>query len=269
MNNNSLVGVVIVTWNNAKDIRECLQSLQDQDYPNLKVLIVDNASTDETVRIVKEEFANVEIIERDKNYYLSPSNNIGIKYLIDKYNVEYIMVLNPDTKLSKNLVIQLKESLDKDSNTIASGPKVKFYQNQFDGKINSAGLIFDGFKQAYDRGFEEADVGQFDKEEYVFGVTGACIMYKASYLAEIGFYWEKIKLYMDELELFIRSNKAGYKVIYNPKATLYHKWMRSADQHKIEKINKIKARAWLWIALRHYTFKSKLAMIKDYLFNRI
>jgi len=269
MNEYPLIGIVIVTWNNANDIRECLMSLQEQDYPNLKVLIIDNASTDGTLRIVQEEFPKAEIIAREKNYFLSPSNNFGIKLFIEKYKTDYVMVLNPDTKASNNLVTQLVQSLENDKFAIAAGPKVIFYQNKFEGKINSAGLIYDGFKQAYDRGFEQDDAGQFNQQEYVFGVTGACIMFRISMLQEIGFYWERIKLYMDEVELFIRAKKKGFKVIYNPNTVVFHKWMQSSDQHKIQKINKIRNKAWLWIALRHYPLKSKLAMLKDYLFNRI
>lgn len=269
MNQKSLVGVVIVTWNNANDIRECLISIEEQDYTNLKVLVVDNASTDGTARIVQEEFPKIELIIRDKNYFLSPSNNFGIKHLLNNYNPEYTLVLNPDTKSPKNLISTLVSSLELDPNAFAVGPKVVFYQNALEGKINSAGIIYDGYKQAYDRGFEEVDNGQYNNQEYVFGVTGACILYKSSLLKDLGFYWERVKLYMDELELFIRANKAGYKVIYNPNTFVFHKWMRSSDQHKVEKIRKLRAKAWLWIALRHYPIKSKLAMVKDYLFRNI
>lgn len=267
MNQRPKVGVVIVTWNNANDIRQCLSSLLSQDYENIKILVVDNASTDSTSRIVQEEFPQVEFIQRDRNYFLSPSNNFGIKLLIKNHNPEYILVLNPDTKCLNNLISTLVSSLENDIKAFAAGPKVMFFQNPLEGKLNSAGLIYDGFKQAYDRGFEQDDNGQFDTTEYVFGVTGACILYRTSSLQKIGFYWERVKLYMDELELFIRAQKHGFKVIYNPNTTVYHKWMKSSDQQKIKRINKLRNDAWLWIALRHYPFTRKLAMIKDYVKN--
>jgi len=265
MTNQPLVGIVIVTMNNASDIRECLSSLLEQDYTSTQTLVVDNASSDDTSRIVQEEFPSVQLRVMKNNILLSPANNFGIKEMINECSPKYIMVLNPDTKLSSNLVGELVKSLEIDQSAFAAGPKVIFYKTKNEGLINSAGLLYDGFIQAYDRGFEQKDLGQFDVQEYVFGVTGACILFRSETLQKVGLYYERIKLYMDEVEMFIRAQKHGLKVIYNPKATLYHKYMKSSDQLKISRINKVKKDAWLWIALKHYPLKGKLAMIRHYL----
>lgn len=261
------IAVVVVTWNNEGDIVECLDSLKTQSEKDFKVIVVDNASTDNTASLVKANYSDfVHLIELNENIFLSPGNNTGMKFALENYDPEFILVLNPDTKVEANLLSELQKPMS-DSKVGAVGPKVKFYKNKNEGLINSAGLIFDGFNQAYDIGFEVEDKGQYNEQKEVFGVTGACILYRVAMLKEIGLYWEKIKLYMDEVEMFIRAGKAGWKVVYNPSTTLLHKYMKSTDQHKLERINNLKKKAWLWIALRHYSFKSKLIMIKNFLSN--
>lgn len=256
--------VIVVTWNSERDIEECLRSLETQTYKSFNVIVVDNGSTDKTLEIVREKFPQITLLAQDKNLYLTGGNNLGIQYAIDNFNPEFVMALNPDTKLEDNLLEELQASME-DAEVGAAGPKVKFYKNKNEGLINSAGIKFDGFNQAYDIGFMEEDKGQFDKQRQVFGVTGACILYRVKMLNEIGLYWTKIKLYLDEVELFMRAAKAGWKVIYNPKATLWHKYMASTDQIKIEKIDKVKKEAWFWIAMRHYPLKSKIAMARSFI----
>lgn len=259
------VAVVIVTWNSEKDIGICLQSLGEQDYDNTKIIVVDNNSSDSTEKIVKQ-FPTVIFIKRDKNYFLSPSNNFGIKYAIEKLLAPYILVLNPDTKASTNLISVLVKKINTDRKIGAVGPKIKFFNNKNEGLINSAGLFYDGFLEAYDIGFMQKDIGQFEEEKEVFGVSGAGILYKTEMLNDIGLYWEKINMYMDEVELFIRARKRGWKVLYVPETVLWHSYMRSTDQNKIYKMQSYKKKAWLKIALRHYPLFKKFGAVKQIFF---
>ncbi len=259
------VSIIIVTWNNEKDISICLQSVFNQDYKNFNVVVVDNASTDQTASIVEKDFPGVKLIKLKKNTYLTGGNNTGIKFALENYEPEFIMVLNPDIKVEENLVTTLLEVAQKDEKIGAVGPKVKFWNNQNSGLLNSAGLIYDGFMQAYDRGFMQADKGQFDNEEQVFGVSGVCILYRVKMLLEIGLYWDAIKMYMDETELFIRAKKAKWKVIYTPKTSVLHNYMQSTNANKVFNREKQSMQTWLLIAFKHYKLKSKLAMLKKYL----
>lgn len=259
----STVSVVIVTWNSEKDILSCLKSIKDQDYPNIKIILVDNASKDKTVTLVKQNYPEVDILSQSENLFLTGANNIGIEHAISKNKSDYILVLNPDTYAADNLVTELLKPFQ-DSKVGATGPMVKFWKNNNEGLINSAGLYFDGFMQAYDIGFMEEDHGQFDKQTEVFGVTGACIMYKVEMLLEIGFYDNSIKMYLDEVELFIRAHKANWKVIFTPSAVIGHNYMQSTNSNKSFDRQKQVKKAWLTIAFKHYSLKSKLAMLRKY-----
>lgn len=260
-----LVTVVIVTWNSEKDISLCLKSLKEQDFPNFEIVVVDNASTDKTLEIISENYPEVKILSRNENLYLTGANNIGIEYAISHNNSDYVMVLNPDTYAAENLISELLKPFPDDDKIGATGPMVKFWRNEDEGLINSAGLHFDGFMQAYDIGFKEEDKGQFNKNEEVFGVTGACIMYRTEMLLNIGLYDNKIKMYLDEVELFIRAHKSGWKVIFTPSAVIGHNYMQSTNQNKNFNKSKQVKKTWLIIALKHYPLKSKLAMLRKYL----
>jgi hypothetical protein len=266
------LSIIIVTWNSEKDIGTCLNSIFRQTFTDFKVVVVDNNSKDKTIQKIKK-YPKVDIIKQKSNYFLCKSNNDGIKLAKNKYQSEYFMVLNPDTKLDQNCLAYLVETLNKNPNVGAVGPKIYFWNNENEGKINSAGLIFDGFMQAYDRGFMEEDKGQYDKEEIVDALSGACIMFRGSALEKVGLYWEPLKMYLDDIEIAIRMKKNKYLNIYQPKAILYHSYMASTKQNKSFSISNQKMNAWLLIALRHYKLKSKLAMIKKYLmfklFNKI
>lgn len=265
MQQKPLVSVVIVTWNSEKDILPCIRSIRNQDYTNINIIVVDNASSDNTVTLIKNIFPEVEVLAQTENLFLTGANNIGIEYAITKQSADYILVLNPDTYAAENLVTELLKPFEKNDRLGATGPMVKFWKNKNEGLINSAGLHFDGFMQAYDIGFMTKDEGQYNKQTEVFGVTGACIMYRSQMLMGIGLYDNRIKMYLDEVEMFIRAHKAGWKVYFVPTAVLGHNYMQSTNKNKNFNRQKQVAKAWLIIAFKHYPLKSKLAMLKKYL----
>src|SRR5690606_19480049 len=141
----SNISIVIVTWNNEKDISECLESVFNQSYNNFQVILVDNNSTDNTVSIVSDKFPKVTVLKQDSNKYLALANNIVIRYTIGNFNSEYVLVINKDIKVESNLLEILHKTIYIDERIRTVDPKVNFYKNQNDSIINSVGLIFDGY----------------------------------------------------------------------------------------------------------------------------
>lgn len=265
------VSIVIVTWNNEKDIVDCVNSLLKQSYPTEEIIIVDNLSSDNTVKIIEEKFKDfkkVNLIKSDRNTFFTGGHNMGMKAAMQK-DIDFLAIINPDTKADSDWIEKSIEVALPDKQIGMVGPKIKFWKNKFEGKINSAGMIYDGFMQGYDRGFEEEDKGQYDEIEEVKAVTGAAILFRVKMLKEIGLFWTPLKMYLEDLEISIRARKQGWKIIYTPFTTVHHKWMQSTNQSKIIKLNDWKMRNWLYIAMRHYSFKSKLAVLKEYVKSRL
>lgn len=260
-----LVVIIILTWNNEADIADCLNSVNKLNYRNSHIVLVDNASTDSTVKVVKDMDIRVDLLKLPKNYYFTTGNNKGLQYALKKYNPDYFLILNPDTVVEPDLVKVLISEAGKDPEIGAVGPKIRFLGGENDGKINSASLFYDHFHTAYDLGFGEIDKGQYNYTKEVFGVTGTCILFKRELIKQTKGFWGILKMYTDEVELFIRAHKLGWKVVYTGRTTVWHKYMQSTKQERKTNYDKLKMRNWLFIALRHYSARDKLRMIRDYI----
>lgn len=258
------VAIVILTWNNENDIEACLKSVQKIAYPNFQTLVVDNNSSDKTCSIV-EGFKDIDLLKLEENLYFTGGNNKGIKYAFENYAPEYVMILNPDTEVEANLLDVLIYTVEKDKKIGAVGPKIRFLGGENDGKINSAGIFYDGYVRAYDNGVNEVDKGQYDYTKEVFGVTGTCILFRKEMLDEVGLFWEKIKMYLDEVELFLRAKESGWKVVYTGKTTVHHKHMSSSKQATNMNFELMKKWNWVLIAFRHYGLRDKVRIFLSYL----
>lgn len=260
------VSIVVVTWNSENDIVDCLTSIINQSYRNISgIIVVDNNSSDRTVEIIKDKFQTIELIQSKKNTYFTGGHNLGIQHAISKYAPDYIAILNPDTFVSPDWVSIMVDAAKNDNKIGIAGSKVKFWNNKNEGKINSAGLVYDGFMQAYDNGFMEEDNGQYDYIKEVDTVTGCCMLLKREMIEEIGSFWKPLKMYLEDLELCIRARKKGWKVLYVGTTEVGHKWMQSTSKNKNIKLDKWKKRNWALIAFRHYSIRKKLGVFKNIL----
>jgi hypothetical protein len=266
MNDNKpTVSIVIVTWNSEKDIITCLSGVLAQKYSNIiDVIVVDNNSSDKTVDLIKKNFPTVKLIENTTNRYFAGGHNDGIKYTIKSMDPDYIAILNPDTKVENDWIESMMNVALGDDKIGIVGPKILFWNNPNEGQINSAGLVYDGFMQGYDRGFMEEDKGQYDKTEDVSAVSGCSMLLRTQMINEIGLFWEPMQMYLEDLELCIRARKSGWRVVYTSNATVHHAWMQSTNKNKKLKLERMKIRNWLFIALRHYSLRPKIAMIMKF-----
>jgi hypothetical protein len=290
-----LISILIVTWNNENDIEGCIQGFLNSTYTNFNITLVDSASSDRTLEIVKEKFPQVKVIPLQENKYYTGALNVGIEYIQATFAPQYILFLNADTVAEPNMLEELLNAAEdygmgNGGNLLAVGPKVKYFEEK--DKIYSIGIDYDGFMNACQIGIgkidgvdvktdvgdgdmgetdlSEADAERFNTSKQVFGVEGTCIFLVAKNLALLGKkpFWEKLKMYSEDVEFFIRAKKHGLVGITAPKAVLYHKVMVSTLQNSSLKIDDLKMKNWLWIALRHYKWKSKIAMLKKYLFRK-
>ena len=111
MNSNPLlISVVVLNWNGKEVVEKCLQSLQGQTYQPLEIIVVDNASTDDSMDLVRKKFLNVKLILNERNLGFGGGNNVGIRASQGRY----IMMLNNDTRLDSKCIEELKRSIEKD-----------------------------------------------------------------------------------------------------------------------------------------------------------
>lgn len=267
-----LVAVVIVTWNNSKDIKECLQSVLDQDYPSYKVVLVDNNSSDNTAEIVMSQFPEVTVLAQTQNLFFAGGNNVGINYAIKTFDTAYVATLNPDTVVRHNWISAQIEVMEADTQIGVVGPKVLFApgfgpdekkSNPENMLINTVGILPGGFLFPYDRGYGEVDKGQYDKSEEVYALSGVSLMARTSVLAKVGTFFAPMQMYLEDVDLCLRIKKAGWKIIYTPTTVVYHKHMQSTKQGNKGSYFYWSRRNYLLLVWRHYSLRRFLRAIRE------
>jgi len=213
------LAVNIVTFNSALDIAACLESLERQTFRDFEIHILDNASSDETLRII--EPYDVEYVMR------SPVNTGFCKAhneLASRFPSEYILFLNPDTVLSPTFIGELVRALDARSDAASASAKLL----RMDGKtIDSTGIIMLREQRHLDRGSGEPDNGQFEQPEEIFGPSGAAAMYCRKALDDVAingqYFDEDFFAYREDADLAWRCRLYGWTSIYVPTAVGLHR----------------------------------------------
>ncbi len=214
---NSLVSIVIVGYNAAKSIKECLDSIYHQTYKDFEVIFIDNGSGDNTFSILKT-YTRIKIIHNAGNRGFCAANNQGIRLA----RGEYIATVNTDIVLDKDF---LKEMMDSnvDDKTGLLGAKIL----KRDGKtIDSTGLLLSRLYRFFDRGSGEIDKGQYDKEPEIFGPCAAAALYKRKMLEDIeynGEYFDEDFFFLGEdFDISWRALRRGWQARFVPSAVCYH-----------------------------------------------
>jgi len=180
---------------------------------------------------VPEEFLNLSskkkliIIENEENFGFAEGNNVGIRFILNNLESDYILLLNNDTVVRKGFLNELVRVIESNTRIGLVGPKTYYYD--YNGRkdvINFAGGRFNIWKgQAYHIGFNEIDEGQHNDIKEVGYVEGSCLLAKKDLFKEVGLLDSRFFGFWEENDLCVRANKAGYACVYVPNAEIWHK----------------------------------------------
>jgi GT2 family glycosyltransferase len=265
------VAVIILNWKGWKDTIECLESVYQINYPKYDVLVVDNASNDDSigkitgyalgkVRVHSKFFKYTSVnkpitifnytegeyptssvqeyesntlppnnkmilIKNKKNYGFAEGNNIAIRFALKKLNTDYILLLNNDTVVNKNFLLELIKAAENGPNIGVVGPKIYYYD--FQGRtniINFAGEDLIPWKLKGIRyGYKQVDKAQYDTIRSVDKIDGACMLIKRDVLSRVGLLDSNLFLYWEETDFCVRAKKRGYRLLYVPTSMVWHK----------------------------------------------
>jgi GT2 family glycosyltransferase len=213
------VAVNIVTFNSAGDIAGCLDSLKRQTFRDFEIHIFDNASTDETLKIVEPY---------DVEYLMRSQVNTGFckahNELARRFPSQFVLFLNPDTSLNPTFIEELVHSLNAQPDAASASGKLL----RMDGKtIDSTGIIMLREQRHLDRGADQPDTGQFQRPEEIFGPSGAAAIYRRTALDEAAidgqYFDEDFFAYREDADLAWRCRLLGWTSIYVPSAVAYHR----------------------------------------------
>src|SRR6266851_4387534 len=182
---NDLVSVTLVTYNSGRFIKRCLESVLEQKYPNLEVIVIDNASTDGTVDILEPFADRCRIYYNDRNLGFAAAQNQAITLA----RGDWVLTLNPDVLLLPSFVQALIEAASVDPKIGTVCGKLLTIRASFDlpdrQLVDSTGIYFTPTLRHLDRGSQEVDNGHYLSFEYVFGATAAAALYRRQMIRDI------------------------------------------------------------------------------------
>jgi GT2 family glycosyltransferase len=218
--------VTIVTFNSARFIGQCLQHIFEQDRQALDVVVVDNASSDETPDILREFEQRATVVYNRQNVGFAAGQNQAMALS----GADWLLALNPDVRLTPNFASSLMAAAEADA-AIGSVCGKLFgmtaaLEIPTQAILDSTGIFFTPNLRHFDRGSQREDRGQYEQFEFVFGGTGAACLYRRLMLEDISidgeFFDSDFFAYREDADLAWRAQLYGWKCLYTPLAVAYH-----------------------------------------------
>jgi GT2 family glycosyltransferase len=221
-----MVSVLITTYNSASFLEKCLESLRQQVYRPLEVIVVDNASSDRTRDLLAKAGPEVSIIYNDANIGFAAAQNQAARLATGNW----LLSLNPDVVLHPDFVAKLVTTGEMDTKVgVVCGKLLRWNPGgnpELTQIIDSTGIYFLPNLRHLDRGAGEIDNGQFEQMEYVFGATGAAALYRRSMVNDVSvngeFFDEQFFAYREDADLAWRAQLMGWRCLYTPEAVGWH-----------------------------------------------
>ncbi|OQY45655.1 MAG: hypothetical protein B6242_09730 [Anaerolineaceae bacterium 4572_78] len=241
------LAIIIVNYNTCDLLRDCLQSIRDSQYHpyTIETCVVDNNSTDDSVKIVRQEFPEVHVIINQENYGFAQANNQGLRHFGFEYGGKdlpcYAMLLNPDTKLMQHSLATMLNFMDTTPQAGVTGPKLILPDGSLDlacrrsfptPTVSFYRLM--GLAKLFPKHptFAQYNMTHVDPDMLieVDSVVGACMMVRGKTIEETGLLDERYFMYGEDLDWAFRIKQNGWHVFYNPLATVFHV-KRAASRH--------------------------------------
>ena len=210
-----LVSVIVLNFNAKEFLVNCIDSIFDSNYQNFEVILVDNASSDQTYQICKEKHPKINLIINEKNLGYCGGNNIGIK----SAKGEFIIILNPDTVVDPNWIKELILSYEKYGDGLY---QPKFLTTTDHNTLMSTGNMIHLFGFGFSRGKGEFDDGKFNEHEIIGYASGTCLFSKLKIFNKLNLFDPFLFAYHDDLDLCWRGALVGIPSHYAPKSIVYH-----------------------------------------------
>ena len=237
------VSIIIINYNGKNYIKECLDSLKRLNYSNYEILFVDNASSDDSLKIVKQNYPLVRVIENNENLGFGLANNIGGQ----EANSEYLFFLNNDTKVDPNVLTKLIDVISKDRTIGICACKLMSYDG---AQYFHTGIGCDIF-------------GYPIVNKQVFYAEGSALMIRRSLFLSVGGFDTEYFMYHEDVDLAWRIQLIKYKIIPVTQAIVYHMGGGCVD-------NKSKENTYLKLFRLYHSERGNIrTLLKNYHFKTL
>jgi len=212
------VSVIILNHNGKKFIASCINSVLKSSFSNFEIVILDNASTDNSYIYLKKKYGSnskVKLYRSNKQLYFTGGNN----YAADKATGNLLFFLNSDTVIDKECIKNLVNSIDKNKTLVQ--PKILFYNEP--NIIDNIGGHYDNIGIAHAIGRGQGDYGQYNKKTKLDYVNGTAFIIPKSLFKKLSGFSKRYRYYYEDVDLCLRAKKFGYSCKSEPSALVYHK----------------------------------------------
>jgi GT2 family glycosyltransferase len=263
------VAIVVLNWNGWKDTLACLESLQRVTYPNCRVLVVDNGSTDDSLARIagwvgrQADGGRVAVVPAGSNRGYAGGNNLGIRRALEQ-GARYVLILNNDTLVEPDFLTRLVEGMERGGPQVGiAGPKV--YALDAPRVLQSVGARIDYWKGKYPPiGCGEVDAGQYDEPRAVDYVSGAAMLVRREAIERVGMMEEGFFLYVEEVDWCCRAWKMGFRVVVVPASRIWHAGAASARELETPTLLYYRLRNRM-IFMRRHARRHQLAVFVPYM----
>ncbi len=285
------LAIHIVTWNSSPYLPGLFSSLEEQTSKDWNVTVVDNASNDDTQEWIEQNAYGTAILRNFKNQGFSRAHNQAIALSLSRWaeaNLEqcFVLVCNPDIEFSPDCLERLIAHMDAHPEISIAGPKLLRARTKTEADsderqtertdiLDSTGIVFYRSRRHADRGAGETDQGQYDASQNVFGISGACLLIRASALAILkqGDEWfdEDFFAYKEDVDLAWRAQRFGLNAHFVPEAVAWHHrraasvsqgflWLKAFALRlkKPAHINQLSTRNHLWLIWKNDEWQNRL-----------
>ena len=216
------IAVVILNWNGTELLKQFLPSVIEFS-PEASIYVADNASTDDSIEVLKRDFPSIKIILNNNNYGFARGYNEALQFIEEPY---YALV-NSDIEVTENWLEPILSTFDSNNEIAIIQPKILAYNNkEYFEYAGAAGGYIDKFGFPFCRGriFEtlEKDTKQYNDSTEIFWATGACFFIKKEAFNKLEGFDTDFFAHQEEIDLCWRAFNLGYKTIYNSKSVVYH-----------------------------------------------
>jgi hypothetical protein len=245
------VAIVITNWNGRSHLEPLLRSILGQSYQDFEIYIVDNASTDGSVEMLRQCFPQVRIIQNETNLGLCAANNRAILTTA----AEFVLILNNDTELEPDCLEQLVQAIKMEPTIGMCATKMLLTDQRH--MVESAGIVVDraGIAWGLESGGRDSITAKMPAP--VFGACGGAALYRRSMLLEIGLFDEDFFVYFEDADVAWRGQWAGWGCVYVPGAVAYHAHSATIKEGSPFK-TRLLGRNKIWLIAKNYPWPQLL-----------
>jgi len=260
------ISIIIVNWNGMDDTLECLKSISKLKYEKCDIIVVDNGSKDNSVKVINNKFPDVVVLENGKNLGFTGGNNVGIQYAL-KRKADFILLLNNDTIVDSKLINNLIKASTEIAGESILGAKIYYFHEP--DKIWYAGGKWEKAKSCFVHiGQGSIDDGKkFNVIAETDYICGCALFISSEVLRKIGLLDELYFLTFEETDLCYRARKRGVRCYLVPDAKVWHKISTSFGGENSNLFHYYLMRNKLLWAEKNLSFPKRLSLYRNVIYD--